>query len=692
MATSEVADVPMAMKRFGGWRRETRAFLELFAVTGIAIVQPLFDSLRRNSYDFFVASGASRSQIVLLVATILLVPPTALWLIEVVVGLVSARVRVYAHATLGGLVVGTIVMEVLVHQVGLSNAPSLLVAVPFAVGGALLILRVDLARTFLRYLTIGPIIFTVLFVSSKQVEPLVLTAREPATANVEIAKPNRVVMIVMDELPLESLLDGSGHVDAGLYPNIAKFAAGSTWYRNTTTVAPYTSVAVPSLLTGDYPTDPKAIPTASVFPHNLFTLLKPTYSINAHENTEQLNPTSESPRQESFGWLLDKSVERWRAFAWPPSGLTADASLQADIAPETLTRELASGREFVDSLNDSPDKQFDYLHVLLPHVPWHLLPDGRSYTDSAALPGLGAVWSDAALAGVARQRHLLQLQATDRLIGEIVDRLKERGAYDRSMIVLTADHGQGFTAGNPSRKATKQNFTEIMWIPLFIKAAGQTTGTVDDRPAESIDLLPTMSEMLGAKLPWKIDGKSLLGPARPDGPRRLLDIPASQEFSLPEDPIYKEWDGPAGFAEVLKARAAAPGGAEDLRIYRGTSKFGDLVGRPVAPVVDPAAAPIEGEFNDPSVFRNVDPHAGKLPWTYVDGHLPGKGGELAITVNGVIASIATTVHDAFRGGSGYFVVLPPSLFRAGSNDVRAYLIKGPPSAPRLTAVTGTPTG
>ena len=50
-----------------------------------------------------------------------------------------------------------------------------------------------------------------------------------------------------------------------------------------------------------------------------------------------------------------------------------------------------------------------------------------------------------------RPRHLLQLQATDTLLGQILARLKRAGAYDDSLVVVTADHGVAFTKGEPSR-------------------------------------------------------------------------------------------------------------------------------------------------------------------------------------------------------------------------------------------------
>ena len=67
-----------------------------------------------------------------------------------------------------------------------------------------------------------------------------------------IAHPHRVVLLALDELPIGSLLDGSGHVDAGLFPNFAALERTSTSYRNMSTVAPYTELAVPAILTGQY--------------------------------------------------------------------------------------------------------------------------------------------------------------------------------------------------------------------------------------------------------------------------------------------------------------------------------------------------------------------------------------------------------------------------------------------------------
>ena len=81
------------------------------------------------------------------------------------------------------------------------------------------------------------------------------------------------------------------------------------------------------------------------------------------------------------------------------------------------------------------------------------------------------------------QRHLLQVGAADRFVGALVDRLKDVGIYDRSLVVLTADHGVSFRAGEHVRHATRTTFQDILAVPLFIKAPFQREGRIDDRPS-----------------------------------------------------------------------------------------------------------------------------------------------------------------------------------------------------------------
>ena len=72
--------------------------------------------------------------------------------------------------------------------------------------------------------------------------------------------------------------------------------------------------------------------------------------------------------------------------------------------------------------------------------------------------------------------HLLQVGAVDRWLGELLEHLNDTGLHDRSLLVLTADHGVSFRPGDHARYATRTTFQDVLPVPLFIKAPFQQQG------------------------------------------------------------------------------------------------------------------------------------------------------------------------------------------------------------------------
>lgn len=136
---------------------------------------------------------------------------------------------------------------------------------------------------------------------------------------------------------------------------------------------------------------------------------------------------------------------------------------------------------------------------------------------------------------LARQRFLLQVILTDRLLGRIIDKLEAAGLYDDSLIVVTSDHGASFTAGRHTRAMTRETYRDVLYVPILVKLPGQQTGRVDDRNAQVIDIVPTIAAVVESELPWRVDGRSLLGPPEeaPDSKRAVSTFsgaPALDDF------------------------------------------------------------------------------------------------------------------------------------------------------------------
>ncbi len=98
-----------------------------------------------------------------------------------------------------------------------------------------------------------------------------------------------MVMVVFDEFPLASIIDGEGDLRSDLYPNFARLADDGTWFRNAVTVQQQTEHSIPAMLTGSVP-DPDLIPVAGQYPFNLFTALRSVYDLHVYESITQLCP------------------------------------------------------------------------------------------------------------------------------------------------------------------------------------------------------------------------------------------------------------------------------------------------------------------------------------------------------------------------------------------------------------------
>lgn len=183
------------------------------------------------------------------------------------------------------------------------------------------------------------------------------------------------------------------------------------------------------------------------------------------------------------------------------------------------------GLEFLSGLQEATGRRpvFDWLDVGLPHQPWRLLPSGHQYNGPESPLGAEFIaWPPAPLgtqlALAARADHLLQLGWTDRFLGAVLDRLAEIDRFDDALVVLTADHGVGFAAGEPIRDLSPGNGTQVSYPPLFVKEPGQTEAAVDDGNSVSLDLLPTVADYAGVEVPWDV----LRGPDRPGLPAALV--------------------------------------------------------------------------------------------------------------------------------------------------------------------------
>jgi Sulfatase len=685
------------------------ALVELFVLCGFAIAQPLLEVTGRSP-DLFVFRRAGRGDILQLVVGVTLLPALAIWAGEVLVGLVGERLRRLLHLVAVTMLLTLIAIQV-VKKLTAVRGPAL-VALAAAVGplAGLLYARQAWLKQWLRYLAPAPLVFALLFVLVSPTSRLVLPARaEPSGGSAPAVAPGErppVVLIFFDELPLRSLLDSKGRVDRRVYPNLAGFAAGSTWFRNATGVSGFTPWAMPAMLTGRYPSRVKA-PIYHEYPDNLFTLFGRGYDLKAHETISQLCPptlceqTGGGAGRTGLRGVLRESARAYRDIVSPydvavdPGTLVSQTAAQdaaqdgRPLDPMFRFNQLRRNQPsrftaFLEELRRTDTPTLHFLHVLLPHAPWRYLPSGVEYNSKTFGRGFKSDKTPAAVRELAHHRMLLQLAYTDRLIGQVIERLKQQGIYDQALVVMTADHGNGWTPGERSRSLTVRNVPDLMWVPLFVKAPRQHQGRVDDRNFEQVDLLPTLADMLGVPVPWKMDGLSQAGaPARQRGEKWWFDIPGRREVR----------DGPSHWSVVLQGETDSLVRASEG--VKGLYRFGpsaDLVYRDPATVGPIGGAPASADVDDWKLYRRIDRASGKVP-ALVSGKLtspPPPDGTVLVAVNGRIGGESKLFPDRPGEPAAKFAaVVPDFLFEDGDGrrQLRAYVVDRSGGRPRLRPVT-----
>ena len=574
-------------------------------------------------------------------------------------------VRTTAHV----VVIGTLAAIFTAQSVFQAQTWSRGVVWTLAVLAALLMIglwiRFGPAREFLAWLSGAPVVFLAMFVLTSPTSTLVgsdSTHAEDAGAHVPI------VVVVLDELPTVSLLDGSGHIDPKVFPGFARLAADSTWYRNHTTTATTTDQAVPAILTGRYPAV-DSIPVTARYPQNLFTWLGGDTEMHVAETLTHLCPpvTCASAPRGGLDEVVHRSLHAWKGrFHHPQPG------------SETFFDPVAGGEargpdfeSWVNGITKTPTSRLDFAHVVLPHVPWQLTPTGRIYdpgTDIGESPYYYE-WSSDEGGRFNRERHLEQLQYTDHLIQELLHRLDDLGTYDDSLVVVTADHGVAFSGDEPVRAPTPGNITQIAWSPLFVKAPHQRAGVVDDRNAESVDVLPTIAALTGTRLPWKVDGRSLTGPPRRSSAKFL--IPPVAQNTIPLDGNGRiRLDGRAGFRRVLDFPRATRG--EDAFTFFRGGPAGDIVGRSQADL--PAGAPSGVDATLDPRGLDVDAGAGPIP-IVVRATLTDAAPDTVVAL-----IVDRTIVGTYRPISDHKArwVVPEAALHAGHNDLALATVTGSP--------------
>ncbi len=164
---------------------------------------------------------------------------------------------------------------------------------------------------------------------------------------------------------------------------------------------------------------------------------------------------------------------------------TGTLSLGGVQRPGIQTIHLAE--DWLDQQKD--DNFFLFLHIYEPHSPYdppeEYRKEGRSLYEGEVL-------------------------YADHLVGEFLDYLKDRGIYEKAMIFMVSDHGEGLKEHGESEHGVFL-YIEDLHVPMVVKLPYNWRPFKRvDRPVALTDIFPTLCDYFQMKCPHKMDGESLL--------------------------------------------------------------------------------------------------------------------------------------------------------------------------------------
>ena len=202
--------------------------VHLVAVWAYGVSQPVFSLLEGNP-EFLAVRGLTRTGVIVFGLSLVLVTPLVAVALEWLVARLSG---------VGGNVLHVVFLLLFLIPVGLQVAKlveprtpdtAMLIVWATCLGGVTAYVLLRLVRLFVSFALVPPIIGLITFVSTVPV-----TVDDAEAAAIRTASdPAAIVMVVLDELPVSSLMTRRGEIDAVRYPNFARLVHDGTWFIGT---------------------------------------------------------------------------------------------------------------------------------------------------------------------------------------------------------------------------------------------------------------------------------------------------------------------------------------------------------------------------------------------------------------------------------------------------------------------------
>ena len=328
-------------------------------------------------------------------------------------------------------------------------------------------------------------------------------------------KPN-VIFILTDQWRASAL--GYAGNDLVQTPQLDKFAKEAVNFKNAVSVLPVCTPYRASLMTGRYPTSTGMfindlyLPSEELCMAEIFneagynTAYFGKWHLDGHGRKDFVAP------ERRQGWTYWKGSECDHNYPKEHYYENEDSTIKywEGYSTYAIANE---AKDYIERHSNSKEPFCLFLSITTPHFPHQTAPDEymKMYPkEKLKLPDNVTEdmqeWAFKELQG-----YYAHCTATDKAIGEIIDKAKELGIYDNSIIVFTSDHGEMMGAHGFRPYMKHQPYSESANIPFLISypGMGASKGQTTDAAITTPDILPSLLSLCKISVPESIEGYDL---------------------------------------------------------------------------------------------------------------------------------------------------------------------------------------
>ncbi|MFT4539731.1 MAG: arylsulfatase A-like enzyme [Planctomycetota bacterium] len=321
-------------------------------------------------------------------------------------------------------------------------------------------------------------------------------------------------------------------------PQLDALAGQGVRFADVTAPAPTTLASHTSMMTGTYP-----------HTHGV-----PRNNHEVHEDNDMLAETLHAAGFHTAGILGSFALERRFRFNQGFEHFDEEFNVEVDMGGvDQNQRDAARVTDAVlyhiDEFGPDEQPMFLFAHYFDPHLPYDPPADiAQRYTGGRTLPesttivcehmvvehqqktlGYGIGYRPTLMRGFPRELldradgqplptedviaglYAGEVTYMDGQIGRLIDGLEGRGLLDETLIIITGDHGETFWEHPDYWNHGSWVFQTTIRVPLIMRFPdGRGAGRVVANPVSTIDVVPTICELLELELPERVEGTSLV--------------------------------------------------------------------------------------------------------------------------------------------------------------------------------------